>query len=87
MQISIMPPYPKDVHVVHEGDSHAHSQITLYRSCAEEVVEEHDEALASAGQDTHEKHASMLNYELGMFVMLGISLPIVYWRKIRVRHL
>lgn len=87
MQISITPPYPKDVRVVHGDDDSTHGQIIVNRSCAEATVEQHDEALAHPGQGVHDKHMSLLNYELCMFVLLGLSLPVVYWRKIRVRHL
>ena len=30
---------------------------------------------------------SLANFELGMLGTLAIALPIVYWRKIRIRHL
>ncbi len=30
---------------------------------------------------------SVFSFELIMLLILGISLPVVYWRKIRIRHL
>ena len=30
---------------------------------------------------------SLMTFELGMLLTLGVSLPVVYWRKMRVRHL
>ncbi|KAG2483387.1 hypothetical protein HYH03_017739 [Edaphochlamys debaryana] len=33
------------------------------------------------------RHMGLFNYELVMVVLLGLSLPVVYWRKIRIRHL
>ena len=35
----------------------------------------------------HRSHMSLFHFELIMLTLLGISLPVVYWRKIRVRHL
>ena len=32
-------------------------------------------------------HMSLFSFELVMLLLLGVSLPLVYWRKIRIRHL
>ena len=32
-------------------------------------------------------HMSLFHFELGMLAVLGVSLPIVYWRRMRIRHL
>ena len=32
-------------------------------------------------------HMSLFKFELGMLALLGVALPIVYWRRMRIRHL
>lgn len=32
-------------------------------------------------------HTSLFSFELIMLSVLGVSLPVVYWRKIRVHYL
>uniref|UniRef100_A0A7S0N822 SURF1-like protein n=1 Tax=Chlamydomonas leiostraca TaxID=1034604 RepID=A0A7S0N822_9CHLO len=36
---------------------------------------------------TDPRHWSLFHFELGMLGLLAVALPVVYWRKIRVRHL
>lgn len=36
---------------------------------------------------TGETHLSLFQFELIMLTVLGIALPVVYWRKIRIHHL
>ncbi|GAX73047.1 hypothetical protein CEUSTIGMA_g500.t1 [Chlamydomonas eustigma] len=33
------------------------------------------------------QHMSLFHFELLMLLILGVALPVVYWRKIRIRHL
>ena len=40
-----------------------------------------------SGGLAHRSHMSLFHFELIMLTLLGISLPVVYWRKTRVRHL
>lgn len=47
-----------------------------------------DGSMAAKGQLLkHASHMSLLHFELIMLLLLGVSLPVVYWRKIRIRHL
>mmetsp|Transcript_4956 Transcript_4956/g.10662 ORF Transcript_4956/g.10662 Transcript_4956/m.10662 type:complete len:219 (+) Transcript_4956:102-758(+) len=59
--------------------------LPLTRRRAQETMTEGNEEL----HPSHSPHTSMslLNFELIMLGVLGVSLPVVYWRKIRIRHL
>ena len=61
--------------------SDAHSSSS---SSAEETTVQ----VSSAGSESHQlQHTSVFHFELIMLVLLGCSLPVVFWRKIRIRHL
>lgn len=85
VQTSISPPYPKDVKV--EDNEDDDGVLTVSRTCANlrDVERTEEELLERRGRSV--KYTSLLNFELGMLALLGVSLPVVYWRKIRIRHL
>ncbi|GIL83804.1 hypothetical protein Vretimale_10477 [Volvox reticuliferus] len=86
-------PYPPDVHIDNDRDEGADSTRVVIRSCTEKTVAAHQEALqaevaaavAAAGGSL--AHMPLFKFELIMCGLLGLSLPVVYWRKIRIRHL
>ncbi|KXZ47264.1 hypothetical protein GPECTOR_36g117 [Gonium pectorale] len=68
--------------------------IRVVRSCTENTVEAHVQALAADMAEAEARsggqlggHMELFNFELIMVLLLGLALPVVYWRKIRIRHL
>ncbi|GLI64283.1 hypothetical protein VaNZ11_007504 [Volvox africanus] len=86
-------PYPPDVHIDNDRDDVADGIRVVIRSCTEKTVEAHQEALqaevaaAVAATGGSLAHLPLFKFELAMCGLLGVSLPVVYWRKIRIRHL
>ncbi|GLC52378.1 hypothetical protein PLESTB_000622600 [Pleodorina starrii] len=90
-------PYPPDVHIDDDRDEKGHEQgggggIRVVRGCTEKTVVAHQAALAAevaaaelAGGAL--SRMPLFRFELAMCGLLGLSLPVVYWRKIRIRHL
>lgn len=69
-----------------------HESFRVVRSCTEKTVAAHQQALAdevaAADRGPHSHgQMGMFNFELVMVLLLGLALPVVYWRKIRIRHL
>lgn len=86
VQVTITPPYPGDVSVAPQIDDE--DFIRVSRSCtALRVKEKNDAFIREVKQERRRQHMSLWSFELIMMLLLGISLPIVYWRKIRIRHL
>jgi hypothetical protein len=84
VQILIAHPYPKDVHI--EDESEDGDRVQMYRTCSAAELEQHGDPLLG-GKHAAGHHWNLLNFELAMFLLLGVALPIVHWRKIRIRHL
>ncbi|EFJ41375.1 hypothetical protein VOLCADRAFT_98699 [Volvox carteri f. nagariensis] len=94
-------PYPPDVHIVDERDEGPRGTghpggggggggaLWVVRSCTEKTVEAHQEALRANVEVAGGALSRMplFKFELAMCGLLGLSLPVVYWRKIRIRHL
>ena len=85
MQIVIAHPYPKDVHI--EDESEDGDRVEIFRTCSEAELKQHSDALFGESKHAAGHHWNLLNFELAMFLLLGVALPIVYWRKIKIRHL
>jgi hypothetical protein len=45
------------------------------------------EVSTHGGLKASNQHMSLFHFELLMLLILGVALPVVYWRKIRIRHL
>jgi hypothetical protein len=74
------------------GHSGRHEFFRVVRSCTEKTVAAHQQALAdevaAADRGPHGRgQMGLFNFELVMVLLLGLALPVVYWRKIRIRHL
>ncbi len=73
------------------GGSGAVPVIRVVRSCTEGTLAAHAAAgvadLVAAERASGGDIPSLLSFELGMLALLGLALPVVYWRKIRIRHL
>ncbi|GIL57087.1 hypothetical protein Vafri_12374 [Volvox africanus] len=86
-------PYPPDVHIDNDRDEGADGIRVVIRSCTEKTVAAHQEALqaevaaAVAATGGSLAHMPLFKFELAMCGLLGVALPVVYWRKIRIRHL
>ncbi|PNH07889.1 hypothetical protein TSOC_005621 [Tetrabaena socialis] len=71
----------------------AGSLFRVVRSCTEKTVAAHTQALvdevaaAEKGRGGASHHLGLFPFELAMMLVVGVSLPVVYWRKIRIRHL
>lgn len=67
----------------------------MVRSCTEKTVAAHQQALVAEiaaggvglGLDLGGRRMPLFQFELMMCGLLALSLPVVYWRKIRIRHL
>lgn len=59
--------------------------ILIHRPCNSSIAEDTQDTYSL--NQHHVSYMSLFHFELVMLLVLGISLPVVYWRKKRVWHL
>ncbi|GFR41804.1 hypothetical protein Agub_g2572 [Astrephomene gubernaculifera] len=99
MPVVLTYPYPSDVHIddnrndaSSSSSSSAAASIRVVRGCSESdgTRAAHAAVGALLGEGTAAMalgRMGLFQFELVMCLLLGMSLPVVYWRKIRIRHL
>lgn len=84
-------PYPHDVDIAWGGSPEGQDEgrpVKVIRSCSQEEIRQHADALLGTVMGAVQgRNMSLFNFELIMLALLGVALPVVYWRKIRIRHL
>lgn len=61
-------------------------QVVIFRACSLEGTNQGVNHGPPAPV-RHDHYLGLIEFELLMLLLLGVSLPIVYWRKRKVRHL
>lgn len=99
LQVKLRTPLPRGVSVLRTSTTGR----TVARSCRRGAGEEAERRRVGEEEDVMVRpetsrdevlikvkkplHLSVFHFELIMLLVLGCSLPVVYWRKIRIRHL
>lgn len=63
------------------------SLIILHRSCPQPAAVTGAQDAQTGTNQNHISYMNLFHFELIMLMMLGLALPVVYWRKKKIWHL